>query len=81
MYKQAQAIEYAASRPNYLGGNGLIYLNKSRVYSNMVTEAKFLGDFSEAAPLFEAAYAAVESIPSVKAQARNGTCAAAFPVF
>lgn len=43
--------------------------------------AEVLGDASEIVPLVETSVAPTKSIPDVSGQARNGECAAAFPVF
>jgi RHS repeat-associated protein len=77
----ARAMKYAASRPNSLGGTGLICARCSSVFRSMIGKAEFLGEASEALPVLEAGYAAGKSIPGVSAQARNGECAAALPVF
>jgi len=45
-----------------------------------MSKAEFLGDISEAVPLIDTSVAAGKSIPEVSAQARNGECAAAFPI-
>lgn len=46
-----------------------------------MSKAKFFGEASEALPVLEAGYAGAKSIPEMKEQARNGECAAAFPIF
>jgi len=38
--KYNQALTYAASRPNYLGGQGLIYPLKSSTFRAMMADAK-----------------------------------------
>jgi hypothetical protein len=47
----------------------------------MMADAEVLGELSEAVPLAETSVAAFNSIPEVAAQAQNGECSAAFPVF
>jgi RHS repeat-associated protein len=80
-YQAAKAIQYAASRPNSLGGIGLICPTCSSVFNSIMGKTKLLGEASEAVPLIQTSYAAGSSIPQVSSQARNGTCAAAFPMF
>lgn len=46
-----------------------------------MSKAEFLGDLSEAVPLIDTSLDAGKSIPGVSEQARNGECAAAFPIF
>ena len=46
-----------------------------------MSKAEFLGDLSEAVIPFDISKAAASSIPEVMGQARNGECAAAFPIF
>jgi hypothetical protein len=77
----ARALKYAAGRINSLGGIGLICPSCSSVFRSMMSKAELLGEASEALPLAELSVAAVRSIPEVWEQARNGECAAAFPVF
>ncbi len=81
VYQTAGALQYAAGRPNSLGGIGLICPSCSSVFRSMMSKAEFLGEASEAVPLVETSYAAGSSIPEVSAQARSGECSAAFPVF
>jgi hypothetical protein len=81
VYQTAKALQYAAGRPNSLGGIGLICPLCSSVFRGMMSKAEFLGEASEAVPLAETSYAAANSIPEVSTQARNGECAAALPVF
>ncbi len=81
IYQTAAALQYAASKPNSLGGIGLICPSCSSVFRSMMSKAKFLGEASEALPLIETSYAAGSSIPEVSAQARSGECAAALPIF
>jgi hypothetical protein len=80
-YQTAKAIQYAASRPNSLGGIGLICPTCSSVFNGIIGKAEVLGKLSEAVPLIQTSYAAGSSIPEVSANARNGACAAAFPLF
>jgi RHS repeat-associated protein len=81
VYQTAAALQYAAGRPNSLGGIGLICPSCSSVFRSMMSNAEFLGEASEAVPLIETSYAAGSSIPEVSGQARSGECAAAFPIF
>ena len=80
-YKTAKAIQYAAGRTNTFGGVGLICPACSSVFRSIMSKAEFLGEASEAVPVAEVSYEAAASIPGVAAQARNGSCAAAFPIF
>jgi hypothetical protein len=77
----ARAATYAAAQPNSLGGTGLICPRCSSVFRSMMSKAEVLGEASEALPLAEVSIAAGKSIPEVGEQAREGTCAAAFPIF
>ena len=81
VYQAGAALNYAANQTNTLGGIGLICPQCSSVFRGMMSQAEVLGELSEAVPLVETSVAAGNSIPEVSAQARNGECSAAFPVF
>jgi RHS repeat-associated protein len=44
--REAQAVRYAASRTNSLGGKGLLYPMRSSVYRRMIAQSKALGKAS-----------------------------------
>ncbi len=79
--QNARAWAYAANRVNTYGGRGLICPSCSSVFRSMASKAEVLGEMSEALPVLQAGYYAGKSIGPVSAEARNGACAAAFPVF
>ena len=81
VYQAGRALNYAANQTNTLGGIGLICPQCSSVFRSMMTKAEVLGELSEVVPLVETSVAAGNSIPEVTAQARNGECSAAVPVF
>jgi len=76
-----RALNYAANRTNTLGGTGLICPECSSTFRSMMSKSEVLGEAAEGVALVDVSYAAGKSIPDVSAQARAGTCAAAFPVF
>jgi len=53
----------------------------SSTFRSMMSKSEVLGEAAEGVALVDVSYAAGKSIPDVSAQARAGTCAAAFPVF
>jgi RHS repeat-associated protein len=77
----AKAAEYAASRPNSLGGVGLICPRCSAVFRSMMFKSEAAEFLGEAAVPLDVSVAAAKSIPEVSEQARGGGCAAAFPIF
>jgi hypothetical protein len=79
--QNARAWAYAANQVNTYGGQGLICPSCSSVFRSIASKAEVLGEASEALPVLEAGYYAGKSIPGRMTEARNGTCAAAFPVF
>jgi RHS repeat-associated protein len=78
--QNARAWAYAANQVNTYGGRGLICPSCSSVFRSMASKAEVLGEASEALPVLHAGYYAGKSIGPVSAEARNGACAAAFPV-
>jgi RHS repeat-associated protein len=79
--RTAQALKYAASRPNAAGGIGLICPKCSSVFRKMMAQAEFLGEAADGLFTLEVDKAAWNARKDVSAQARNGECAAAVPIF
>jgi RHS repeat-associated protein len=66
-----RSVKYAASRPNYLGGRGLIYPNKSSVFRKKVAQGEFIG---RAGPWVIADWAIWDAVRSEWNAASSGGC-------
>lgn len=67
-----RAQRYAASRPNFLGGRGLLYPIRSSVYRGMVNRSKFI--VGKAGPVATGVLAIGEAIVAEAAAWQAGTC-------
>jgi hypothetical protein len=65
------SLRYAASRPNYLGGRGLIYPMKSGAYRKMVART---GAFARVSLVAQEAYAMSAALVSEWDAAKSGEC-------
>jgi RHS repeat-associated protein len=81
MKQAARAATYAASRPNSLGGVGLVCPRCSFVFRSMILKSEVLDFAGEAVLPVEASVAAWNARAEVQEQARAGACSAAFPIF
>jgi hypothetical protein len=65
------ALQYAASQPNYLGGNGLVYPMKSSVFRSMVQGAKLR---AASGPLLAANFAIYQGLATEMRALSEGRC-------
>ena len=68
------ALAYAASRPNYLGGQGLLYPLKSSTYRSMVSESAATSTIGGALLTFDLSL--LQGLIVETAQAYKGQCRA-----
>ena len=66
-----QSLRYAASRPNYLGGQGLLYPMKSSVYRNLAARSSGI---ARAGLVGHEMYAIFAGLQSEWAAAKSGQC-------
>lgn len=66
-----QSLRYAASRPNYLGGQGLLNVMKSKVYRKMVGR---IGAFGRASVVAQEIYAMAAALASEWEAMDSGQC-------
>lgn len=66
-----RALQYAASRENFLGGTGLLYPFKSEVFRGMLESAGRLG---ERAPEIAVGYATADALGTTLVSAYKNAC-------
>ena len=71
MFKFNQALVYAASRTNYLGGQGLLFPLKSSVFRGIVQAGS---KAIEATPLFQLDAAMLQAVIQEAVAAYHGDC-------
>jgi RHS repeat-associated protein len=70
-YRLNSALAYAASRTNYLGGQGLLYPFKSTVFSNLMSSSQSV---LEATPMIQVDVALGQALYSEYSAAKAGEC-------